>query len=394
MIESRLQFLRDFYYRELAFDVAPFWIEHGIDAEKGGLLDFLDRQGAPLSTDKGGWAQGRAAWIFSALYSQFEPRKEYLEAARSCADFTRDKVLAGPGGRAYFELDRDGRPLVLRRYLFSEAFAILGLAEYSRASGDRSYLEKALDTLDVYDRSRGMLEPKVNPEIRPMRGHSDTMIMINVFQVLREADTEHAGIYTARIAERVEELFRYFVKPSLNALLETVGPSGEITEGSEGRTLNPGHAIETSWFLMNEARYTGNAELMKRAINILSWSLERGWDTEFGGLYSFLDVEGRQPAQIEWDMKYWWPHCEALIATLMAYSATGDRRWEHWFETLHNYTFSHFPDRTYGEWFGYLRRDGSIANTVKGNHYKVCFHIPRSMLMILKLLDQLAKEEV
>ncbi len=394
MTESRLRSLRDFYYRELTFDVAPFWIEHGIDAENGGLLDFLDRLGNPLSTDKGGWAQGRAAWIFSALYNQFQPRKEYLEAARSCADFTRDKVLAGPNGRAYFELDRKGSPLVLRRYLFSEAFAIIGLAEYSKASGDHSYLEKALDTLQVYNRFRGKLEPKVNPELRPMRGHSDTMIMINVFQILRDIDPDHTEVYTKRIAERVDELFRYFVKPELTALLETTGLNGEMTEGPEGRTINPGHAIETSWFLMNEARYTQNSELMKQAIEILSWSLERGWDTEYGGLFSFLDIEGRQPVQVEWDMKYWWPHCEALIATLTAYTVTKDRRWERWFETIHDYTFSHFPDRIYGEWFGYLHRDGSIANTVKGNHYKVCFHIPRSMLMILKLLDQLAKEEV
>lgn len=394
MTTSRIRGLRDFYYRELVDDVAPFWIAHGIDREKGGLLDFLDRQGRPLSTDKGGWAQGRAAWIFSALFNELGHRDEYLAAAKSCADFTRDHVLAGPGGRAYFELDREGRPLVLRRYLFSEAFAIIGLAEYSRASGDSSYLKKALDTLDVYDRFRGKLEAKINPEIRPMRGHSDTMIMINVFQVLREADPERVALYTSRIAERVRELFRYFVKPEMEALLETVGPEGEMTEGCEGRALNPGHAIETSWFLMNEALVTKDAGLMAKAVDILSWSLERGWDTDFGGLYSFLDVEGRQPAQIEWDMKYWWPHCEALIATLMAYSATGDRRWERWFETIHDYTFARFPDRVYGEWFGYLRRDGSIANTVKGNHYKVCFHIPRSMLKIIRLLDGLLKEEV
>ena len=394
MTASRIREFRDFYYRELVCDIVPFWLEHGIDYEKGGLLDFLDRQGRPLSTDKGGWAQGRATWVFSALFNELEQRNEYLSAAKICADFTRDKVLAGPDGRAYFELDRDGRPLVLRRYLFSEAFAIIGLAEYSKASGDQSYLKNALATLDVYDRFRGKLEPKINPDLRPMRSHSDTMIMINVFQILREADQEHAALYTSRIAERIQELFRYFIKPDLRALLEITGLDGEMTEGCEGRTLNPGHAIETSWFLMNEAKFTNNSELMSKAIDILSWSLERGWDSEFGGIYSFLDVEGRQPAQVEWDMKYWWPHCEALIATLMAYASTKDRHWERWFETIHDYTFSHFPDRVYGEWFGYLHRDGSIANTVKGNHYKVFFHIPRSMLKIIQLLNELTKEEV
>jgi len=285
----------------------------------------------------------------------------------------------------------------LRRYLFAEAFAIMGLAEYAialgksqgAASGDASYLDAARKALATYDRYLGTLPSKVDPGLRPMRGHSDTMLMINVFQVLREADPANAAVYTARIQQRIDELFRYFVKSDRKVLLETVAEDGSMTEGCEGRCLNPGHAIETSWFLMVEARRNGDSALMSKALEILEWSIERGWDQEYGGLYSFLDLDGRQPAQIEWDMKYFWPHNEAAIATLMAYSVTGDRRWERWFETLHEYSFAHFPDRVHGEWFGYLHRDGSVANTVKGNHYKVCFHIPRFMLTVIGLLDSL-----
>ncbi|HOV94123.1 MAG TPA: AGE family epimerase/isomerase [Spirochaetales bacterium] len=393
MINERARYLRDMYYRELTENILPFWMSYGIDNEKGGIMDFLDRQGQPLSTDKGGWAQGRATWVFSFLYNNLEQRDSWLRAAKSCADFTRDRILAGPQGRAFFEVDRDGKPLVIRRYLFSEAFAIIGLAEYAKASGDQSYFDKAINTLAVYDEWRGKLEPKVNPAVRPMLSHSDTMIMINVFQVLRRLDPKSESYYTSRIQQRIDDLFTYFVKPKYKAVLEIVGAGGEITEGSEGRTLNPGHSIETSWFLMSEAKRTSNVLLMGKALEILSWSLDLGWDTEFGGLFSFADIEGKQPVQVEWDMKYWWPHCEALIATLMAYTYTGDRRWERWFELIHEYTFSHFPDPIYGEWFGYLHRDGSVANTVKGNHFKACFHIPRCMFMVIRLFDELAKQE-
>ena len=391
--------LRDFYHRELTVDVVPFWLRHGVDREKGGLFSFLDRDGSLLSTDKGGWAQGRAAWTFSALCNRLdkqehlEQREHWLSAARSCADFVRDKVLAGPEGRAYFELDREGQPLVLRRYLFAEAFAIMGLAEFSRASGDSSYLDSARQALATYDRFRGILPSKINPQIRPMRGHSDTMLMINVFQVMRDADPANADVYTIRINQRINELFRFFVKPERQVLLETVADDGSMTEGCEGRCLNPGHAIETSWFLMAEARRSGDEVLLRKAVEILKWSLERGWDTELGGIFSFLDLEGRQPAQIEWSMKYWWPQCEAAIATLMAYVATGDRCWELWFETIHKYMFSHFPDRVHGEWFGYLQRDGKLANSAKANHYKVFFHIPRFMLTVIGLLDELAANQ-
>lgn len=387
MTTNRMAELRDFYLRELVDDTIPFWLGKGLDRECGGLLDFLDRKGTPLSTDKGGWIQGRFTWVMSRLVEALGPRPDWLEAAGSCADFVRDKVLSGPDGRAYFELTREGKPLVLRRYLFSEAFAAIGLAQYSSVSGDASYLDKALEALSVLEANRGKLAPKIDPETRRMRGHSETMILINVFQTLRACDPGRAADYTRRIDAQIDELFRYFVKPERRALLETVNEDGSLAEGCEGRCLNPGHAIETAWFIMEEGRWRGDKSLAERALPILEWSLERGWDSDKGGLFSFVDLDGRQPAQIEWDMKYWWPHCEATYATLLAWALTGEGRWERWFDTLHDYTWRHFPDPVHGEWFGYLRRDGSVANDVKGNHYKGAFHVPRFELNAALLLD-------
>ncbi len=389
MTASRMAELRDFYLRELTGDTIPFWIHHGVDRELGGIMDFLDRRGEPLSTDKGGWIQGRFTWVLSRLAEAYgdRARPEWMEAARLCAGFVRDKVLAGPGGRAYFELTREGKPLVLRRYLFSETFAIIGLAQYAKVSGEAWALAKALDTLRVFEANRGKLEPKIESATRRMRGHSETMILINVYQVLRECDPANAADYTRRIDAQVEELFRHFAKPERRVLLETVNEDGSLAEGCEGRCVNPGHCLETAWFIMEEGRYRGDPSLVERALPIVEWSLERGWDQEHGGIFSFVDLEGRTPAQIEWDMKYWWPHCEATYACLLAWALTGEPRWERWFDTLHDYTWRRFPDPVHGEWFGYLRRDGSVANDVKGNHYKGAFHVPRFELYSGLLLD-------
>ena len=394
MTATRIAELRDFYLRELTGDTIPFWIGHGIDREYGGLMDFLDREGKPLSTDKGGWIQGRFTWVMARLIEALGPRPEWNEAAEACAKFVRDKVLAGPGGRAYFELTREGEPLVLRRYLFSETFAIIGLAQYAKVTGEKAWLDKALATLAVFEANRGKLEPKINPAVRTGRGHSETMILINVYQVLRDCDPAHAADYTARIDAQIDELFRYFAKPERRALLETVNSDGSIAEGCEGRCINPGHCLETGWFIMEEGRLRGDMDIVRRALPILEWSLERGWDPQYGGIFSFTDLDGRTPAQIEWDMKYWWPHCEATYACLMAWALTGEARWERWFETLHDYTWRHFPDPVHGEWFGYLRRDGSVANDVKGNHYKGAFHVPRFELYSALLLDAISRRGI
>ena len=389
MNKARIEELKQFYYRELVENVIPFWSKHSVDWEFGGFTDFLDRSGNRLSDDKGGWVQGRAVWVFSTLYKEIEHRQEWLEIAANGVRFIREKLRRKEDGRMFFETTRDGKGLIMRRYLVTEMFAAIGLAAYSEISGDKKALEEARELYELIDRLSvpGKLESKIDPEVRPMRGHSFTMMMISLCQILREADPERADGYTRRIDKQIDELFRYFIKPEKKVLLETVGPDGEMTEGPEGRCVNPGHAIETAWFILEEARLRDDKDLMKKTLPVIDWSLALGWDKEYGGLFSFVDIEGKQPAQFEWDMKYWWPHCEAVYALLLAYDMTGDEKYAQWFETVHEYTWKHFPDREYGEWFGYLRRDGSVQVDLKGNHYKGPFHIPRFLMKCYSLLE-------
>ncbi len=389
MKADEIKKLKEFYHKELINDVIPFWQENSVDWEYGGFMDFLDQQGHPLSTDKGGWVQGRAVWIFSTLYRDIEKREDWYKVAENGVRFIREKLRRSEDGRVYFEVTREGRPLVMRRYLFSELFASAGLAAWSEISGDKKALEEAKELQKLIYQLSDKMEPKIDPETRKIRGHSMTMMLISLNQILRQADPAEGEEYTRLIDKQINELFSYFVKPELKCLLETVGLNGELTEGSEGRCVNPGHAIETGWFLLEEAEYRNDNDLLEKTLPIIDWSLESGWDKEYGGLYSFIDIEGKQPAQVEWDMKYWWPHCEAIYAALLAYKLTGRNEYKEWFEKLHDYTWSNFPDREHGEWFGYLRRDGSVQVNLKGNHFKGPFHIPRLLIKCLTLLEKM-----
>ena len=100
---------------------------------------------------------------------------------------------------------------------------------------------------------------------------------------------------------------------------------------------------------------------------------------ENGGLLYFTDVYGK-PVQEYWhNMKFWWPHDEALIAMTLAYKLTGEERYAICHDMVHNWAFSHFQDVQHGDWFGYLNKDGSRANTLKGSLWKSFFHHPRAM---------------
>ncbi len=120
---------------------------------------------------------------------------------------------------------------------------------------------------------------------------------------------------------------------------------------------------------------------------MLDYMWKRGWDEEHGGILYFKDVCNK-PVQEYWhDMKFWWPQCEAIIATLLAYQLTGDAKYADWHRMIHDYAHKLFPDREFGEWYGYLHRDGRVSSQVKGNHFKGPFHLPRMQWYCWQLLE-------
>lgn len=382
------------YLHELTENILPFWLEHGLDREHGGIYTSLDRDGSLIETDKSVWFLGRALWVFSTAYNKIEKKPEYLEAARLIVRFI-DEHCFDSDGRMFFRVTSDGRPVIKRiRYFFSETFAIIGYAAYSEASGDDSYRTKALE---LYERTKairdtpGILVPKFDIKTRPMRGHADTMIMINVLSELREVWSEKSDYLTAELDREIADCRKYFIHPELRLVLETVGPDGEfLPDHFEGRIVNPGHAIEGSWFIMNEGLRQGRKDYIETGLDVLGWMWDAGWDDEYGGgIIQYRDALGRSLSEYHQDMKFWWPQCEAVIANLMAYSITHDEKYLERFHAVDKYISDRFIDREYGEWFGYFHRDGTLATALKGNLYKGPFHIPRMYMKAISIIDSM-----
>lgn len=392
-VKSYLRYWADRYTSDLKEDILPFWMTYGLDKEHGGIYTCLDRYGDLMDTTKSVWFQGRAGYIFANAYNSVEPRPEWLEASRSCIDFI-ERHCFNSEGRMYFEVMADGTPLRLRRYVFSETFAIIAMAEYSLASGDKSYAEKALalfKQVQTWLATPGALPSKYEPTVKG-RSHSIVMIMLNVAARLRRAI--QAPELDKQISDSIYELKAYFMKPEFCALLEGVGEQGEFIDTINGRLINPGHCIETAWFLMDEVKHRGgDAELLEMALTILDWSWEWGWDNEFGGIINFRDCKGFPAQDYSQDMKFWWPQTEAIIATLYAYQLTGDTKYLDMHQRISDWTYAHFPDHDHGEWYGYLHRDGSVAQPAKGNIFKGPFHIPRMMLKGRELCLELLEDE-
>jgi N-acylglucosamine 2-epimerase len=399
MDKQKLKEARQWVETELETCV-NFWLEHGMDKEHGGVYTCLDRKGEVYSTDKSVWMQGRCGWIFAFLCRAYGVREEWLAASKSCLDFLEEHcVNRAAGNRMYFTVTGDGRPLRQRRYCYSEAFYAMANAEYYGITGETACLTRARAAYDLYwDLNHGMqdptgLGPKTIPETRTGRSFGVPMILLNVTLILSRVDSERASLYDERARRCVEEIFRYHVKPDLKCVLENVGEDGTPRlYHTEGRTVNPGHDIECVWFLLEYARRTGEEEWVEKAAQIFDWAYGAGWDEDYGGLLYFVDCLKKPPEAYEHDMKLWWPHNEILIASLMLFQDTGREKYlQRFLETL-EYCKAHFSDPAYGEWYGYLRRDGlPTMPSTKGSTFKGPFHLPRCLVLVDGMLRGLTE---
>ena len=326
------------YKDDMQNNIMPFWIKYGLDRVNGGIYTCVDRDGALMDSTKSVWFQGRFAFTCSYAYNLIEKNPAWLQAAKSTLDFI-EKYCFDSDGRMYFEMTADGRPL----------------------------------------------------RKRPMKGHSITMILINVASRIREAIQDEC--LTRQIDESISCLEKDFLHPEFKALLETVGPNGEFIDSNMGRTINPGHCIETAWFLLEESKLRGRDQNIKElGLKILDWSWEWGWDKEFGGIINFKDCRNLPSQDYAQDMKFWWPQTEAIIATLYAYLMTKEEKYLKMHQQISEWTYTHFPDKEYGEWYGYLHRDGTVAQPAKGNLFKGPFHIPRMMTKGYMLCEEIMSE--
>lgn len=373
--------------KELTETILPFWLNHALDTENGGIFTCLDERGEIYGPDKSVWFQGRALWAFSKAYNLIDRNPAYLRAADRIYGFLNQ--CTDTDGRMFFTVTADGRGIQKRRYYFSETFAAIGCAEYAKATGRPEALRDAEAYFRVaYDCFTGArpTAPKLNPETAPLKSLSPVMIMLSTARVMSSLNTENRDFYNKVAADCLQEILHggYLTD---RALHEHISTDGQTVDSPTGRIVNPGHSLEAAWFVLSEGLLTGNDEALQTGRRIIDLTLPLGIDRKNGGIIAFCDAEGRPPVQLEWDMKLWWPQCEAIIALRLAYTLFGDERYRQIGRELEDYCERHFIDRRHGEWYGYLHYDNTPSTTLKGNLFKGPFHIPR-LYMLMTLLEE------
>jgi N-acylglucosamine 2-epimerase len=393
MDKQQLQTYIDINRTELVESIIPFWQKHGVDRESGGFYNYLGEDGTVLHTDKNIRQQGRLAFLYARAYCEIEKKQEWLDLALHGVDFIETYGFDERDGRTYYEVTRDGRPVRKRRYVITEHYTIMAYIQLFLATRDEAWKEKAeklYKTVMMYYYNPELLPPKFYPA-RNVKAHNIPMIIACTSQMMRSLGGD-TSLYDRTLETCLGEVYQYFMNVDKKALLEIVNADGSFLETPEGRTINPGHSIETAWFTMTEAHHRNDKGLLANGLQALNWALEWGWDKEFGGIIYFRNVDGHPCDQYEHELKLWWPQNEAIYAVLLAYYLTKDATYWDWFERIHEYAYSHFPDKKHGEWYKYLRRDGTLSSTAKGTRWAGSFHQSRMMFNCVNLLEKMKQE--
>ena len=377
------------YSKALLEDVIPFWERFSIDEENGGYFTCLDRGGGVYDTDKFIWLQARQAWMFSMLYNRLERRPHWLEIAETGIRFLIDHGRSS-SGNFYFSTTNTGTPLIQPYNIFSDCFAAMAFSQFSKATGDGFIADLAIKTYGNIGSRRENPKGVWNKSTgnRALKDFALPMIMSNLVlemeHLLPKDEVEHT------IEQCVYQVMNVFYRPENGLIYEYVSDQGKFVDCFEGRLINPGHGIEAMGFMLDIGIRNNNKDLINQAIRNMVALLDFGWDRQHQGLFYFLDANGHPPLQLEWDQKLWWVHLEALVALSKAMQLTNDEDILDWYQRVYDYTWHHFPDPEYGEWFGYLSRQGEPHLTLKGGKWKGCFHVPRALFQCWQTLNSIA----
>lgn len=403
--------------------ILPFWRDHGPDWEHGGLFTAFDNRSSSLrSHDKFIWSQGRALWLFVQLY-RFTGDAAWKTLADHVYEFILFAAFDGPE-RCYFQVAADGEPIPdadgnLFPSTYVDCFVVLGLAAHGALLSCENSLSRAVALFrSIHRRLReGSFQTAPYPVPPGMDAHG-------VHMMVALCGTELYHALATKPGRGADSAFvREVVAGELTAIAKDFGtPSGPFREfrllvpdSSMSKALildyhNPGHTLESVGLLLQSRTIWGEIVPTKQLMAITLATLTRAWDGVAGGLFTFVPAEVGDPDTLfapsthaadpldghimttkilgDWSLKLWWVHAEAMYTVLALAIETDDPALLQWYERIRSYTLETFPHPEGTEWIQIRDRWGVPLDTVVALPVKDPFHIPRSFLGLLAMLDR------
>lgn len=377
-------------------NILPFWINNTIDQQNGGFIGRVSGDGiAHPDAPKGAILNARILWTFSAAYRLFK-KPEYLDTATRAKEYLLTRFWDTKNGGIYWQLSADGSPLDTKKQIYAQGFAIYGLSEYARATGDTEALEKAIELYQLIEKYS--FDTKLNGYLEAFTGEWQEIADMRLSD--KDANEKKTMNTHLHILEPYTNLYRVWptveLKASLRNLIELfldkiLAPTGHLQLFFDEEWTNKqkifsyGHDIEASWLLYEAAVVLGETDLTDRVIAVIP-SIVKAASEGLQPDGSLIYEKDMATGHADFD-RHWWVQAEAVVGFWYAYKLFGREEYRVKAEHCWTYIKNNLVDRAHGEWHWSIKADGSI-NTVddKAGFWKCPYHNGR---MCMELIEQL-----
>ena len=405
-------------------NILRFWLDKMQDDENGGFYGQMTGRGQLIKeADKGAILNARILWSFSAAYRVLG-KKEYLEAATRAKEYFISHFIDHEYGGVFWSLDYKGQPKDTKKQFYAIGFAIYGLSEYARATGDHEALDYAIQLYEnieehaldhVYNgyieactREWGVMEDMRLSDLDanyPKSQNTHLHIIepyTNLYRCMREFQAAQSCNYVpaigavlpvaitvpqetfARVEASLRNLIHIFTDHILNPATHHLDLFFEMdwTRGA-GHLESYGHDIECSWLMHEAALVLGDKDILNKVepiVREVAKASEKGLNPDGSMIH-----EANLDAGTVDDDLHWWVQAENVVGWMNIYQYFGDedalqkavRCWE--------YIKQNLIDKENGEWYWSRHKDGSLnLDDDHAGFWKCPYHNSRMCMEILE----------
>lgn len=387
--------LRKEVTEELEGNILPFWMNKMTDRERGGFYGRISGEDVLMPDEpKGAILNARILWTFSAAYRLLK-KPEYLATAtrakRYLLDFFYDKQFGG----IYWSVDCEGNPLDTKKQIYALGFAIYGLSEYARATGDEEALEYAIRLFEViekysFDAEKNGYVEALTRDWQPIadmrlsdKDENEKKTMNTHLHILEPYANLYRVWKDGRLKTQLKNLIELFVTKILDTQTYHLNLFFEDDWTNKYHLISYGHDIEASWLIHEAALVLGDETVLKQiepVIVRIARAADEGLNADGSMTYERFSDKGETDREL-----HWWVQAENVVGHLNLYQHFGDE--EALSTALRCWQFikDKLIDRENGEWYWSRFADGSInRNDDKAGFWKCPYHNGRMCLEINK----------
>ena len=391
--------LRELYRRDHFDDFLPFMDRYVIDHELGGFMCNVDYTGERVNDNKLSWFEGRGTWVYSFLYNNLAKEQKYLDIARRSIEFVLKAKPADTDELWPKELTRDGRPLTSADgEVYGDLFIAEGLAEFSKATGEKKYWHDAKDLVlkcvRLYDRADyrpAIGQTYLGKSARPFPGariQGVWMVLIRVAtQMLRMQPDAELEKLAARC---VDAVLNHHFNPEFRLNNELLNHDLSRPSNEYSQLVYTGHCIETLWMMLDEATRIKDKKLFDTLAGRFRRHVDVAWDDVYGGVFrNLMNVNENQ-----WTLdKVLWAQEEVLIGSLLIFEHSRAAWAREMFDRTFKYVRETYPLKKYGSPLWMYAGDRKVdfeefkTRPKRVEHY----HHPRHLMINLLAVERMMK---